>query len=60
MSRHELAMVKPIELLDKFDIAHAEELLDHRVWCQYDLALLHLHCRPTVHDNTFISRSSRI
>ena len=53
-------MVKPIELLDKFDIAHAEELLDHRVWCQYDLALLHLHCRPTVHDNTFISRSSRI
>ena len=28
------------ELLDMFDIAHAEELLDHRVWCQHDLTLL--------------------
>ena len=55
MPRHELVNVKLTELLDKFDIAHAEELLDHRVWCQHDLALLQLHCCPTVHNDTLLA-----
>lgn len=40
---------------DKFDITHAKELFDHRVWSQHNLALLHLHCRPTMYDVSVIS-----